>query len=89
MNAGTRYNRKFPVAINGSQTQVFADSVPIGAGVLDHCTILPTCYLVPFVVHVIVTGAVFFHTLPVDEAISDILLLSSPCILFMVELMVS
>ena len=45
--------------MSGSQTRVLADSVTISADVLDHCTIAPTCYLVPLAVRVVVTGAVF------------------------------
>ena len=61
---------------------MFADSATISVDVLDHCTIAPTRYLVPLEVYVIVSGAVF-------ETFSDILLLCSDCIVFLVELIVS
>ena len=58
--------------MSGSRTQVLTGSATISANVLDYCTIAPTRYLVPLVVHVIVTGA-FLHTSAVDEAFSDII----------------
>ena len=68
--------------MSGSQTQVIAGIATISADLQDHCTIAPTRYLVPLEVYVIVSGAVF-------ETFSDILLLCSDCILFLVELLVS
>ena len=52
---------KASLVVSGSRTQVLAGSATISANVLDHCTIAPTRYLVPLVVHVIVTGTVFAH----------------------------
>ena len=75
--------------MSGSQTQVFAGSVSISADELDHCTIAPMRYLVTLVVHVIVTGAVFLCTSAMDKAFSEIILLCSDCILFLVKLIES
>ena len=45
--------------MNGAETRVSVDSIPIGAGALNHYTIAPTRYLAALAVYVIVIEAVF------------------------------
>ena len=61
MDGETRYRRKTPLAISGTQTQVFADSVTIGAGEQNCCTIVCVYYLVAVAVRVIIVKADFAH----------------------------
>ena len=61
MGGETRYRRKTPLTISGTQTQVFADSVTIGASELNCCTIVCVYYLVGVAARVIVVKADFAH----------------------------
>ena len=63
MGGETIYRIKTSLAISGTQTQVFADSVPIGASALNYSIIVcaRVYYLVAVAVCVIVVKADFSH----------------------------
>ena len=61
MSRETKYKRKSSTGCEWESNPGPSGSATISVDVLDRYTIAPKRYLVPLVVHVIVTGTVFAH----------------------------